>query len=173
MPSLDWNIYLNQLDDSHIMTTSKKHIRILCELIEHKRWNIIEFGSHLGLSTSAIALASPQSKIISIDLSDTIQECTRVELWSKLNISNIHPYTCSTVSFLKNNNQLYDFIFHDALHGSKAMEEYIECSKICNILAIHDFEQLINNDRNIIQSVFRKTYEDYDDKGRCLFIGIK
>jgi predicted O-methyltransferase YrrM len=166
------------------MTTANKHIKMICDLIHDKAIVMVEFGSYYGYSTAAFALSSPSSKIISIDLSDHISERQRVDLWNTLGIKNIIPYTTSTAQFLelnqkyansltKNSHNVYDIIFHDAIHGPQAMPEYMECIKITNCLVIHDFEQLDPASQQTIKQYFNSTAEDYDSKGRCLFIGNK
>ena len=134
---------------------------------------MVEFGSYYGYSTAAFALSSPDSQIISIDLSDHISEQQRVNLWNTLGIQNIIPYTMSTSQFLESNEKSYDVIFHDAVHGPAAMPEYLESIKITNCLIIHDFEQIDSSLQQAIKQHFNSTVEDYDSKGRCLFIGNK
>ena len=134
---------------------------------------MVVFGSYYGYSTSAFALSSPNSQIISIDLSDYIPEQQRVDLWNTLGINNINPYTMSTSQFLERNEKYYDVIFHDAIHGPTAIPEYMKCVKITDCLIIHDFEQMYTIQQQEIKQYFNNTLENYDDKGRCLFIGKK
>ena len=165
-----WVDYVENIDDSHPMTTAKKHIKMICDVISDKAIDMVEFGSYYGYSTAAFALASPMSNIISVDLSDHISEQNRVNLWNSLNIKNIIPYTTSTQRFLQDNKKHYDVIFHDAAHGKAALGEYFECAKITNCLIIHDFEQLDTISQNSIKNLFSNIIEDYDNKGRCLLI---
>lgn len=170
---MDYNSYLDSIDDSHQMTTDKDHIRIICDIIKHKKLNILELGSHAGISTAAFALSSPEANIISVDLSDTIREIDRVSYWNSLGISNITPITCSAEYFLRNTQTFYDLIFHDAMHGPSIMPEYLMCTQKTKILVIHDFEQLRNDQQNQLSCLFieAKTYKD--NRGRILFIGFK
>lgn len=170
---MNWLDFVNNIDDSHQMTTDKNHIKKLCELVYSFNYKILELGSHAGISTAALALASPTSTIDSVDLCDTIPEYVRVDYWKSLDINNIKPFSCSADMFLQNNTNYYDFIFHDAVHGYRAMNEYITCSNKCDILAIHDFEQLSNSDQQIIVSQFKYHILDTDHKNRMLFIGFK
>jgi predicted O-methyltransferase YrrM len=170
---MDWNEYVDQIDDSHQMTTDKSHIRKLCNLVHSFTYKILELGSHRGISTAGLALASPSSTIDSVDLCDTIKEDVRVDYWKSLGITNIAPFGCSAEQFLNQNTKHYDFIFHDAVHGSRAMNEYIKCASICDILAIHDFEQLSILEQDTVSSRFKYHLIDTDTKGRMLFIGFK
>jgi predicted O-methyltransferase YrrM len=168
-----WSYYIDNIDDSHPMTTNSKHIKMICGLIYDKSISMVEFGSYYGYSTAAFALSSPSSQIISIDLSCHISEHKRVSMWNSLGIKNIIPYTMSTSKFLESNDKYYDVIFHDAIHGAQAYTEYIECIKITDCLIIHDFEQMQTIQQQKIKQYFNNTIEDYDSKGRCLFVGKK
>lgn len=170
---MDYNSYLDSIDDSHQMTTDKDHIRIICDIITQKKLNILELGSHIGISTAALALSSPESNIVSVDLSDTIREIDRVSYWDSLGISNIRPITCSSEQYLINMPTFYDLIFHDAMHGPSIMPEYLMCAQKTNILVIHDFEQLTNEQQNQLSSMFHKVEKFKDIRGRILFIGFK
>lgn len=170
---MHWLDYVNNIDDSHPMTTANKHIKMICDLIYDRTVVMVEFGSYYGYSTAAFALSSPSSQIISVDLSDHISEQTRINTWHSLGIHNIVPYTMSTSQFLLQNKNSYDVIFHDAVHGPKAIPEYIECVNRTDCLVIHDFEQISDEARQSIKKNFKNTVEDYDHKGRCLFIGQK
>ena len=170
-----WSDYVDNIDNSHPMTTDRKHIKMICELIYDKSISMVEFGSYYGYSTAAFALSSPSSQIISIDLSlpGHISEQQRVSMWNTLDIKNIIPHTMSTSQFLERNEKYYDVIFHDAIHGPQAHIEYMECIKITDCLIIHDFEQLHTIQQQEIKQYFSNTIEDYDSKGRCLFVGKK
>ena len=170
-----WSHYVDNMDDSHPMTTDSKHIKMICEIIHGKSINMVEFGSYYGHSTAAFALSSPSSQIISVDLSlpDHISEQQRVNMWNTLDIKNIIPYTMSTSQFLERNEKYYNVIFHDAIHGPQAHTEYMECIKITDCLIIHDFEQIYTIQQEEIKQYFNTTIEDYDSKGRSLFIGNK
>lgn len=170
---MNWIDYVNNIDDSHQMTTDKNHIKKLCDLVNGHSYKILELGSHAGISTAGLALSSPESSIDSVDLCDTIPERSRVEYWNSLGINNITPFACSAQAFLDHNTKHYDFIFHDAMHGSRAVGEYLSCIKICDILAIHDFEQLQQQEMHYIIHHFKYHLLDSDLKNRILFIGFK
>jgi predicted O-methyltransferase YrrM len=168
--------YLDKQNYNHKMITDKKHIFLLCNYLANKNFNVVEFGSYSGISTAALAIASKDSKIISVDLSDHISEQYRIKYWNSLNITNITPITCSTSQFLLLNKELgsyYDFIFHDAIHGIEAFNEYLDCIEMADNIAIHDFEQLPFENKQCIKDFFYETIEDVDSSGRCLFMGLR
>jgi predicted O-methyltransferase YrrM len=156
------------------MTTAKEHIAIICEAVEGREWNILELGSHAGISTAAIALAAPASKITSVDLCDTVQEAMRLVYWAANGVTNITPVAGTAEGFLRTCLPgQFDVVFHDAVHGPAAFTEYLGCAEITRILFIHDFEQLPEDMRNAVKAKFRLTMSDADSKGRVLFGGQK
>jgi len=118
--------YLRGVDCSHQMTTATEHIAALCEVVAGNNWEILELGSHAGISTAALALAAPESNVVSVDLCDTITEAVRVEYWETLGIANIKPVAGDAWEFLRWCQQesiACDFIFHDAAHGDGVLHE--------------------------------------------------
>ena len=172
---MTWREYLDQVDDSHQMTTAKEHIALLCEIAEQCE-NILELGSHAGISTAALALASPKAHIVSVDLCDTVSESDRVGYWASLGATNIVPVSCTAAEYLTvadKNLPDFDLLFHDAAHGDGVMPEYEICCRISKTVAIHDFDQLslVNQDRLI--SLCKRVNVFKDSRDRLLFIGRK
>lgn len=168
----DWRQFVGSLDDSHPMTTDKKHIAQLCQLVEGKSWRILELGSHAGLSAAAMALAAPQSKLTAVDLCDTVPEEARVSFWQSIGIDNIQPVSESADDYVDAcPTSEFDLIFHDAVHGSQAFFEYLRCSEIAPLVAIHDFEQLPESMQEAVSAKFSSVSTGADDKGRVLFVG--
>jgi hypothetical protein len=169
-----WRDFVDSIDDSHPMTTDRRHIRMLCEAVEGQAWRILELGSHAGLSAAAMALAAPRSEITSVDLCDTIGEAMRTVYWSSLGIANINPVAASAGDFLASCLPgQFEFVFHDAVHGPNALFEYLGCAEISSGLAIHDFEQLPPEMQAAVSAKFSHTTTDADHKGRVLFVGWK
>jgi predicted O-methyltransferase YrrM len=171
---MTWVEYLATIDASHPMTTAPKHIAELCEIVAGKDWRILELGSHAGLSTAALAIAAPESTIVSVDLCDTIPQETREEYWRLLGIENIQPVCDDAKRFLWESSlhlEAWDLIFHDAVHGEAALNEYLTAAAMTDILAIHDFEQLGSTSQAAVKSRFFFTTETTDDRGRTLFVG--
>lgn len=171
---MTWQEYLDGIDDSHQMTTAKSHLADLCRIVEGKAWRIVELGSHLGLSTAALAIAAPESVIVAVDLCDTVPESKRLDFWRLLKLDNIQPVADDAGRFLRRCQlglEPWDMIFHDAVHGEAAMPEYLTAAGICNVLAIHDFEQLGPASREQVRSRFARTVTSDDERGRRLFVG--
>lgn len=173
---MTWEAFLASIDDSHQMTTAKSHIADLCRIVQGKDWRILELGSHAGLSTAALAIAAPQSTVVSVDLCDTVPESHRVAYWETLGLENIQPVQADAGRFLRDCQlglEPWDFIFHDAVHGEPALPEYLTAAGMCSILAIHDFEQLCPASQRQVYARFEYTATCDDNRGRRLFVGHK
>ncbi len=170
-----WREFVDFLDDSHPMTTDRRHIRMLCEAVEGvHELRILELGSHEGRSAAAMAWAAPESTVTAVDLCDTVSEAMRTTYWATLGLTNIKPVAASAGEFLSSCRPgQFDFIFHDAVHGPAAFFEYLGCAEIARGLAIHDYEQLPTEMQAAISAKFSTTKTDADDKGRVLFTGWK
>jgi predicted O-methyltransferase YrrM len=169
--------YLRGVDCSHQMTTAPEHITALCEVVAGMNWEVLELGSHAGISTAALALAAPESNVISVDLCDTIPEAVRTEYWSTLGIANIKPVAGNAWEFLRWCQQKgifdWDFVFHDAAHGDGVLHEYTLAASMTRVLAIHDWEQLSPSSQAAVSQRFSKWTATPDSQGRELFIGRK
>ena len=171
---MTWQDFVASVDCSHQMTTDPRHLAALCEIVEGRQYRILEFGSHAGISTSAMALASPQSTIFAVDLCDTVPEAYRVAYWQSLGITNIVPVAVATgLHLAKCQPREFDVVFHDAVHGTAAFPEYVRCAEIAAVVAIHDFEQLPDNMQEAVAAKFRRSTQDADAKGRVLFVGYQ
>lgn len=171
---MSWHDFVDSIDDSHPMTTDRRHIRMLCEAVKGQAWRILELGSHAGLSAAAMALAAPRGTITAVDLCDTVAEAMRTVYWASLGITNIQPVAGSAGDFLATCTRgQFDFIFHDAVHGPAAFFEYMGCAEIAGGMAIHDFEQLPAEMQAAVAAKFSHSATDSDLKGRVLFMGWK
>jgi len=54
---MSWQEFVDGVDDSHQMTTSRCHLRQLAELAAVAE-TVLELGSHAGISTAAMALVA-------------------------------------------------------------------------------------------------------------------
>jgi len=154
------------------MTTDPRHLAALCGIVEGKQYRIVEFGSHAGISAAAMALASPESTVVAVDLCDTVPESCRVAYWQSLGITNIVPVAYSTGLYLAECSPgEFDVVFHDAVHGVAAFSEYARCAEIAKVVAIHDFEQLPGDMQAAVAKKFQRSTTDADDRGRVLFVG--
>ena len=173
---MTYDEYLRGVDCSHQMTTAPEHIAALCEVVAGKNWEVLELGSHAGISTAALALAAPESNVVSVDLCDTIPEVVRVKYWSTLGIANIKPVSGDAWEFLRwcqKKSIAWDFVFHDAAHGDGVLHEYTLAASMTRVLVIHDWEQLSPSSRAAVSQRFREWTATPDTQGRELFIGRK
>lgn len=169
---MTWQDYIASVDCSHPMTTDAKHLAALCRIVEGKKYRILEFGSHAGISAAAMALASPESTIVAVDLCDTVPEPYRVDYWHSLGIANIVPVADATGTYLAAcQPRDVDVVFHDAVHGIAAFPEYVRCAEIAAVVALHDFEQLPGDMQTAVAEKFRRSTQDADATGRVLFVG--
>lgn len=170
-----WREFLDSVDCSHPMTTSRRHIAMLCEAVEGREWRILELGSHAGVSAAAMALAAPEGEITAVDLCDTVPEATRVSYWCGLNIVNIRPVAASAFDFLLScGRDSFDLVFHDAVHGPAAFREYLGCVELASkAVAVHDFEQMPADMQGAVAGLFSSSSTDTDERGRVLFVGWK
>ncbi len=167
------NEYCLTLDDSHPMTTWRGHIQMLAYAARNCR-TILELGSHQGFSTAAMAIAAPEARIVSVDLCDTIPQEQRVEYWKSLGIKNICPVKDDAAAYLARclrSGEKFDFVFHDAVHGDAAADEYMACSRIGKMLAIHDWERLGSEYQDDLINRFKNWEATSDAKGRHMFLG--
>lgn len=171
---MTWQDFVASVDCSHPMTTDRRHLAALCEIVEGKQNWILEFGSHAGISAAAMALAAPASTIVSVDLCDTVPESYRVDYWRSLGIANIVPVADTTGLYLAGCRPAsYDVVFHDAVHGIAAFPEYVKCAEIATVVAIHDFEQLPGDMQSAVAAKFQRSTQDADATGRVLFVGYR
>lgn len=171
---MTWQDYIDGIDDSDPMTTAREHIADLCRIVAGRDWRVLELGSHVGLSAAALAIAAPESTIVSVDLCDTVPEAKRVDYWRLLKLDNIQPVKADAGRFLRESQlhlEPWDFIFHDAIHGEAALPEYLTAAGLCSVLAIHDFEQLSPRSQAEVTRRFRTVATSDDAKGRRLFVG--
>jgi predicted O-methyltransferase YrrM len=166
---MTWQEFVDGVDDSHQMTTSRCHIRLLAALAGECE-TVLELGSHAGISTAAMALAAPKATIVSIDLCDTIPQWNRVAYWESLGIQNIRPVAGAAGEFLQT-APAFDLVFHDAVHGDLVTNEYLRCAEIGRIVAIHDFEQLSPANADLVIARFAEHSVTPDERGRLLFVG--
>jgi predicted O-methyltransferase YrrM len=143
--------------------------------VEGKSWLVLELGSHAGISTAALAMAAPESNVVSVDLCDTIPEAGRVAYWHGLGIANIQPVAGDAFTFLQSCRETvgWNLIFHDAAHGDRVLHEYIAAAAMTEVLAIHDWEQLSPSSQEAVAQCFGKWSATSDQQGRQLFIGRK
>jgi len=163
--------YLNGIDDSHQMTTSREHIAAVCRLAAGSS-RILELGSHAGISTAAIAMAAPDAEVVSVDLCDTIPEGDRVAYWASLGVFGITPVQGDAGDYIRASSGRWGLVFHDAMHGDAVVPEYLRCAAISDWVAIHDWDQLSPASRGVVMAAFSEYFVAApDSRGRLLFAG--
>lgn len=161
--------FLATVDDSHEMTTAKEHLFVLCRAARQVP-SILELGSHAGISAAAMALANPNATIVSIDSCDLVGEEDRLAFWGSMGIRNIHPVRATAAEYILRAPR-FGMVFHDAIHGDAAFEEYKRCVDLCDILAIHDFDLMSVGNKELLRGMFVSREETADSRGRILFVG--
>jgi predicted O-methyltransferase YrrM len=168
---MTWQQYLETIDDSHEMTTARQHLAIMCKIVEGQKWRIVEYGSHAGLSTAALALAAPDSEIVGVDKSDVVSPQAREDYWDSLGITNITQVTSDAWEHLRRSD-VVDFIYHDAAHGDGVFHEYAMALANTGILAMHDWDQLTLPCRQALDRLCKSSEASApDSKGRVLWVG--
>ena len=145
---------LASLDLSHEYCTKELHLRALFAATKGSNGrNILEIGSFEGNSAAIMILAAKKNitSITCVDLCDKIPAEERQEFLEefakqigvKCLIENIKSSGADFLTAAQSKERLYDFIFHDGLHGQEAIPEYLLCWNLLRpngVLAIHDFE---------------------------------
>ena len=106
---------------------SKKLAQLLFRLARHfKPKNMIELGTCLGVTTSYLATAVPDAKIITLEGCPQTASVAK-ENFEKLSLKNIHPTIGNfdeTLPKIISENQELDFIFIDGNHRHDATINY-------------------------------------------------
>jgi len=107
--------------------SDKKSTRILWRLCRYfKVRNVLEFGTSLGIATHAMALASDEIHITSIEGSPEIQKFA-VDRFNNLSIKNIKSICSTFKEFLtQEKKNIYDLIYIDGHHDGIATIKYFE-----------------------------------------------
>lgn len=125
---------------------SKKYARLLYRLVKLTNSNhILELGTSFGISTSYMALANAQTKIVTIEGSKAIAEIAQ-EGFSILGLNNIHQVIGSfedTLLSTLNYIPLLDFVFIDGHHQKAATLNYFElCLTKSHINTVYIFDDI-------------------------------
>lgn len=171
---MNYRKFLQLVDDSHPMTTDKGHISLICQFAQGSSGDVLELGSHAGISTAAIAMAVNGRRVISVDLCDTVPESQRVSYWHGLGLRNVTPIADTAMRYLSGlpRSRQFGLIFHDAAHGDAVVGEYMLAATLADVLAIHDWEQLSPQHQRSVADLFCVTVTDKDSRGRVLFVGV-
>jgi predicted O-methyltransferase YrrM len=132
-------------DITHRSVSTQKFARLLYRLAKYYQADrIIELGTSVGISTAYLAMANPDSKLITIEGSDSIAGIAR-ENFNSLGLKNIRLICGDFAKALPdviNTNPPSDLIFIDGNHRKKPVLEYFELvlGKISksSLIIIHD-----------------------------------
>ncbi len=110
-------------------TKSPKYAQLLFRLVkELKPDTIVELGTSLGVSTTYMALASHETRIITIEGSKNIANVAK-DNFNKNNLNNIEVVNKNIDNVLKsilNDIKMIDIVFFDGNHRKKATIDYFE-----------------------------------------------
>ncbi len=106
-----------------------KYAQLLYRLVKHfQPANLLELGTSLGVSTAYMAKASPNTKITTIEGSESIAKLA-ADNFKALNISNIQVITGNfdiQLPLLLQKIKSFDFIFFDGNHRKQPTLSYFE-----------------------------------------------
>ncbi|MFZ4399115.1 MAG: O-methyltransferase [Bacteroidales bacterium] len=106
-----------------------KYAQLLYRLVKHfQPANLLELGTSLGISTAYMAKASPATKIITIEGSETIANHA-FDNFNTLNLSNVEVITGNfdvQLPLLLENSPDLDFVFFDGNHRKQPTLSYFE-----------------------------------------------
>ena len=167
--------FIKSLSDDHLYTTAIEHCLQLFDVgLVQRPFNVVEIGSFLGVSTLALAKLHDffPVRVTSVDLCDEIPSSQRQEYWKKHG-AEIDSVDMSSMDWLKQQkDDSIDYIFHDAMHGDRAVPEYYEawrCISPNGVLAIHDLNDLSDFNNFVFQLTEKREYcVSADLSGRML-----
>ena len=111
---------------------SNKRAMLLINLMQYFRpENILEIGTSLGLSTSALASSNKNSKITTLEGCIETVKIAKA-MFEKYNFNHVKLLTGNFNSILPKifKNTIYDFIYFNGNHNRKTTLEYFEASLI-------------------------------------------
>lgn len=134
--------YFAQTDWSDLYATDPDAVRAICQAAQSvAAATILELGSHRGLSAAALALACPAATVTAVDLGDEVPPEVRLAHYAAAGVQVV-DVLASSGDYLRD-CQPVDVIFHDSIHGSRAVPEYFLAWQKCRrVLAVHDWEQI-------------------------------
>jgi len=113
-------------DIAKVAGISKKRANLLLRLVEYFNFQeLLEIGTSVGLGTSTLSIASPESKIITLEGCKNTAAVAR-QIFSKFNLNNIELI----VGDFKNTlppileNKQFDFIYFDGNHQKEPTLDY-------------------------------------------------
>jgi predicted O-methyltransferase YrrM len=132
-------------DISKVAGIRTKNALLLIRLIDYfKPKSILEIGTSVGLSSTALSIGNSNTKIISLEgCPNTANYAT--QLFERFNFSNIEVFTGEFNKTLPNiiQNKSFDFIYFDGNHTQKATLNYfIQCLKTAHNNSVFIFDDI-------------------------------
>lgn len=119
---------------ARVSGSNNKTISLLYRLVNfYQPKNILELGTSLGIATNAMALASNNSIVYSVEGCPATHAQAKKQL-AKYNSNNVELYQMEFKTFFKENKRIYDFVFLDGNHREEAVINLLETLESC----IHD-----------------------------------
>ena len=118
---IDWEYFLSFADNcrkNYIPVVREKSVKLLCEYIKkYKPQKILEIGTAVGYSGALMLLSYDGGNLTTIDNNNEM--CIKAtQTFQKFNLQNRVKIICDdALTFLKNSNEFFDFIFVDGPKG--------------------------------------------------------
>ena len=155
---IDWAFFLSFAEDcrkSYIPVIREKSGKLLVEYIKKlKPKKILEIGTAVGYSGTLMLLADQNACLTTIDNNLTMCEKAK-QTFEKFNLLNRVNVVCDdALNFLKNDNNVYDFIFIDGPKGQyiKYLPYLKKLTKLGSIIFCDDvlYFGMVKDDSKVI-----------------------
>ncbi|WP_372801767.1 O-methyltransferase [Lutibacter sp.] len=138
-------------DIAKVAGITQKRALLLIRIVEYFQiQNVLEIGTSVGLSTSALSIGNPKANITTLEGCKNTANAAE-QLFQKFNLQNIVLITGNFNSTLPKiiKNNVYDMIYFDGNHQKEATINYF---KIC-LKSIHNNSVFIFDDINWSQEM--------------------
>jgi predicted O-methyltransferase YrrM len=103
---------------------TQKRAQLLARLTQYFNFrNVLELGTSLGLGTSAIAFANPNTKITTLEGCPETAAIAKAQ-FKEHQLENITAITTDFSNYLNSSTQMYDLVYFDGNHQKKPTLSY-------------------------------------------------